>query len=259
MLLACVACDTNLPVAEAGAEWIVGSQPQDGDWAVARVGRFELMLGRSLVPSSVSRRTVRMSSGAVTELTFVSLDPVAMSIHVDVPASEPLEPGTTYQLELERLVDLDGNRLMQPVTLLFHTGQDLGEPAPVADVGWDEVSPLLGERCADGGCHAPPEPALGLDLSSPAGVQDTAIGVLARQSPRGTVSAEGASGSLSLSALPIIDVKAGVGQPGSSYLLYKILGDPHVLGDAMPPGGPGLTGDEASLISEWIRAGAPVR
>jgi hypothetical protein len=45
------------------------------------------------------------------------------------------------------------------------------------------------------------------------------------------------------------------GDPATSYLVYKMLGDPHVWGEVMPPEGP-LPVGQIGLVSDWILAGA---
>jgi hypothetical protein len=97
---------------------------------------------------------------------------------------------------------------------------------------------------------------VGLDLSSRAGIERTAIGVRASKLA-GTTGDEGARGALQLAGMNIIDVVAGRGSPATSYLVYKVLGDPHVLGERMPEGRPPLSEAELRMLSTWIAQGAP--
>ena len=84
----------------------------------------------------------------------------------------------------------------------------------------------------------------------------TAIGVVARQTRVGTQADQVWHGAPTLDGLAIIDVIGGVGRPARSYLVYKVLGDPHAAGDRMPSDAP-LSSDELASLSLWIRNGAP--
>jgi hypothetical protein len=86
--------------------------------------------------------------------------------------------------------------------------------------------------CGSGGCHAPSaslEPAMGLDLSTGAGIENTARGAIAHQTQRGAQASEGAvsPGTFGRS-MPIV----APGDPGRSYLLYKLLASPDFASDA---------------------------
>jgi hypothetical protein len=41
--------------------------------------------------------------------------------------------------------------------------------------------------------------------------------------------------------------------------MYKVLGDAHIVGEVMPPRGSRLQQAELTLLSDWIRSGAPTR
>ena len=237
---------------------MVRSSPEDGAVDVPVDGVLRVDFDRALLPGSVQRRSVNLRSGAVRPTSFVHLDPITRSAFVELSADDPLEPSAVYELFVDGLVDLDGARQPEPYSVLFRTGVDVAPRPPEPAPAWRQVADLLTRRCAEGPCHSSGHRAAGLDLSSAAGVEATALGVPSSQSPAGASTAEGARGAFSLAALPIVDLVAGVGQPASSYLIYKLLHDPHVLGDGMPPEGP-LQEANLQLLSGWIRAGAPTR
>ena len=90
-------------------------------------------------------------------------------------------------------------------------------------------------RCAIDGCHGGPAPVLGLDLSvgrahaALVGVPSAEVPAFARVQP---------------------------GDAADSYLVMKLTADPRAVGDAMPPGGPGLPPAQLEAIVGWIEAGA---
>lgn len=190
----------------------------------------------------------------------VRFDPVDRVVVATPFFEQPLVANVVWRLEVDGLRDLDDRSMDEPHVATFRTGDELGPPYDPPRATWGEVAPLLERSCTGGTCHGPGEAALGLDLSSPEGVRGTAVGVPSRQLPGGTAGAEGARGAVSLAALPIVDVVAGGGRPASSYLLYKLLAPPQILGDPMPPpdgGHPPLTHAEVQLVSAWVLAGAP--
>jgi hypothetical protein len=176
------------------------------------------------------------------------------------PAWAPLAVETSYRLEVLGLVDLDGFSQPNEHTAYFRTGADLGEPQPMAAAPpVADVLDLFAERCASAGCHVEPEPAAGLDLASASGIERSAFGTSA-QLELGTLGTQqGAAGVLWKPATRIIDITAGRGDPASSYLMYKVLGDAHIVGEVMPPRGSRLQQAELTLLSDWIRSGAPTR
>ena len=117
---------------------------------------------------------------------------------------------------------------------------------------------------------------MGLDLSTPAGIQATAIDIIAHQSQTGEHASEPDRSPLRFGrSMPLFDP----GHPGNSYVLYKLLVSADyaateaapelaeidrlhtaiITGMPMPPFAgyaPPLGGMEA--LSQWIAAGAPV-
>ena len=263
LTLAGVVCACDLPIATTDATegpQVTFTTPADGAREVPRNSAFGVDFDRLLLPQTVSRATVRVQSGARRMLLSVRFDPLDRAI-VAVPFDERLlEPRVTYRLVVEDVRDLADGRLASSHEVVFRTGSSLVRAHRPPAVAYADVAPIFATSCGGGGCHGGDRPAMGLDLSSPEGVTATAIGVPTVQLRAGTAGVEGASGSLVLAGLPIIDVAASGGQPARSYLVYKILGEGPILGDAMPPPGhgrPPLAYAELRLILDWILSGAP--
>jgi len=228
---------------------------------ISRDGLLIAQVDRRLLPASVNTRSVRVLSGVVREPLAVQFDPVDVAIRAELRGGRLLEPQVTYRLVIEGVVDLDHRAMEVPFDATFRTAATSAGRPPVEPVSFSEVLHLVVDRCAGGSCHGPAEAALGLDLSSAEAIASTAIGVRSVQVSRGDLDSEGGRGSPVLTDLPIVDVVAGVGSPGNSYLLYKVLGDEHILGAVMPPSDsnrPALSREEARMLSRWIQAGAPV-
>jgi hypothetical protein len=108
-------------------------------------------------------------------------------------------------------------------------------PPPVAAPKLTELqSAIFTPKCAIPGCHAPPAPEQGMNLSDgntftyTVGVNSTELSGFKRVLP-------------------------GIGS--DSYLYMKITADPRIVGERMPFGGM-LTADEIEKVKAWIDAGA---
>lgn len=248
-----VACDVPPDLTPQRGPVVLGAAPADGEGDADRAGPFRVYFDRRLFPRDVHRGNVSLASGTRGAFLALRFDPIDQVLVVQPQAQ--LDPAVRYRLSLEGLRDLEG-RPMAATVITFETGEDaVGEPPPAAP-GWADVEPIFA-GCATEGCHAGPAPALGLDLSSGASVARTAIGVPAAQTLVGAQDRVW-YGASSLDGLARVDVVAGQGRPSRSYLLYKVLGDPHVAGERMPPA-PGAALDARSLrlLADWILAGAP--
>jgi hypothetical protein len=95
---------------------------------------------------------------------------------------------------------------------------------------------IFSASCAFSGCHGGSSPAEGMDLGQ--GVAYSNI-VNVRSNQR--------------SSLDRIEP----GNPSSSYLYLKVLGDPTISGFRMPRGGARLSQDLIDLLRDWIERGAP--
>ncbi len=116
--------------------------------------------------------------------------------------------------------------------------ETLGPPQPPpseAPTLTEIQTTIFNRRCAIPGCHASPDPVFGLDLT------------------------EGASHA-SLVGVPSVEppgfLRVEPGDPEDSYLYMKVLGDPRIAGDRMPPILSFLDADEIDRIRRWIEAGA---
>jgi hypothetical protein len=195
-----------------------------------------------------------LRSGSITSWLDLRLQPARRELWITQRGL--LEPETTYQLELRGLIDLDGMTQPEPYRALFATGTQLGAVAPDSAVDAAEVLALFHSRCARMECHAGESPAAGLDLATRSGIEVTARNI-AVQLYAGTDS-QAPRGSLYVAAPLIIDATAGHGEPARSYLVYKLLGDEHILGDRMPPAPEApLSESDVQRVIDWIYAGAP--
>lgn len=111
----------------------------------------------------------------------------------------------------------------------------VGEPPPDTGPTLAFVqSTVFTPHCAFSGCHGPPAPEQGMDLSagmtyaSTVGVDATELSGFERIAP---------------------------GNAADSYLYMKLAGDPRIAGDRMPFGGT-LTAVEIDAVRAWIEAGA---
>jgi hypothetical protein len=117
------------------------------------------------------------------------------------------------------------------------------------------------ESCAFGGCHqttADQKPPMGLDLYAPEGLQATAIARVAHGSMRGAGAQNADLAGLAFGrAMPLI----APGDPGNSYLLYKVLAhpgfDPAVAAPAQQLA-PGLEAGESERLRASVIVGSPM-
>lgn len=99
-----------------------------------------------------------------------------------------------------------------------------------------DVQPIYTIHCAFAGCHAGASPAAGMNLSS-------------GQAYANTVSVSSVECGAFFRIAP--------GAPGSSYLLFKVMGSgPCFVGSMMPLVGTPLTAGEIQTISDWVTQGA---
>jgi hypothetical protein len=234
---------------------VLSSDPEDGAQGVDRAKSVRVRFDRALAPEDVHRGNVALVSGARSAFLAPRFDPVDHALLLDI-AGEPLDPNVLWRVELGELRDLE-LAPMEPVTLSFRTGdQAVGDP-PLAAPSFADVAPIF-ERCASAGCHAGPDAVLGLDLSSAEAIRRTAVGIAAEQVRVGVEGERPWDGADGLFGLARIDVAADRGNPAQSYLLYKVLGDPHIAGARMPPAPAApLSEGELRALADWILVGAP--
>jgi hypothetical protein len=111
----------------------------------------------------------------------------------------------------------------------------VGPPPVVAPTLTELQSSIFTPKCAVLGCHAPPAPEQGMNLSAgntfvnTVGVDSTELSGFKRVAP---------------------------GNAADSYLYMKVAGDPRILGERMPYFAGTLTVDELEGVRAWIDAGA---
>lgn len=113
-------------------------------------------------------------------------------------------------------LDINGNPLAPDTTISFS----------------NNIQPIFNNSCS---CHLGAGAPLGLDLS-PGKSYNNLVNVPSRE----------------LTSLDRIEPA----NPDTSYLVWKIEGDPRILGERMPLGGPYLNSQTIQLIRKWILQGA---
>lgn len=197
-------------------------------------GVIELAFDRLLLPSCITRQNFILQGNTLTPT--IAYDPVARVVRVT--PTDPLTPGQTYSIAIaspQNAGDPNGLRAIDGATL------DPGSPAliefevtaaltpapplpPTIDF-CNDVFPTF-SACGLSGCHGTGLglPAAGLLLTTPDGITQTAIGRVAHGANTGPRAAAQPPGLLFGEDMPIIDPgTGGTGNPGDSWLLYKML------------------------------------
>ncbi len=255
---------------------------------------LRLTFDRYLDPREVTRQAVclRSSLGDLVEAADCtravvlrpSYDPTTRTAQFAVRVEEPLVPDVVYELTVYAagtsanggLRSLDGVPLAAPWKARFRSGAERRpEDAVAPPVVCEAAVDALRARC--GGCHGEKDSAAGLNVSSADGLEQTALGQVAHGASVGGVSNVPPANPTRLGAgMAII----APGDPGQSYLLYKLLaasgpssdglraGETErmaellLAGDPMPPNGAFELGDEPGKlgwIARWIAEGACTR
>jgi hypothetical protein len=97
-------------------------------------------------------------------------------------------------------------------------------------------SQIFTASCALAGCHAGSSPAQGMNLSAGSAYSNI-VNVPSNEQP----------------TLDRIEPN----DPAASYLYLKVTGDPSIVGEQMPFGGPPLSQTLIDLLRNWIERGAP--
>jgi hypothetical protein len=236
----CSGCDQDVPKppGPAASVHLIGSNLSSGQ--LPANGRIQLAFDRLLLPSSITRQTFILEMNTLTPT--VAYDPVTRV--VTITPTSPLTPGQTYSLGVaspQSATDPYGLRAIDGATLdpkspsLFEfqvtAAAPAPSPAPTIDFCNDVFTPTLA-TCGGAGCHGSALPAAGLLLTTTTGVEQTAVDRVARGSNTGPRAASEPPGLLFGEDMPIIDPgTGGLGDPGNSWLLYKML---MALPDAAP-------------------------
>ena len=217
------------------------------DQAFPADGAIELAFDRMLLPSTVTRQSVTVTDLRNQPLTpIVEYDPVTRIVRLSSPDPAGvgwLEEGQSYRVLVGRAADdgdlgglraIDRAPLDRATRIGFLAGRKSGAAPREPRIRFcNDVLPLF-VRCGSAGCHghatsAPPitgsagrtiGPAMGLALDDAEGVRRTAVGRAAQQANTGPRAGGGATpGRVFAVDMPLIEP----GNPGNSYLLYKLL------------------------------------
>ncbi|MFO0762448.1 MAG: Ig-like domain-containing protein [Byssovorax sp.] len=289
-------------------------KPGDKAKDIVSTTSIRLRFDRFLLPTQTFRQSVCVQSDA---RDVKSLDDCVAGVFVE-PSYDPirrqitlrqspdatkthLAPATTYWVTVYPPPDdtssgiqaFDGALLEAPQSFRFTTldvdpAGSLVEPLPAENFCSPDKGKTPGasdhlKNCATAGCHIngagdaanPNDAPEGLDLSDIGPLHDTAIGHVAHETQVGEHASKPENASLRFGrSMPII----APGDPGNSYLLYKLAASPDntttveeseiarlratvVVGMPMPPSNASKAAflDEKGLarLSDWIAAGAP--
>lgn len=197
---------------------------------------IELAFDRLLLPASVTRQTFVSN---INPPPLIAYDPVTRIVSITPQA--PLVVGQTYEIQIaspQSDTDLDGLRaidgaLIDPksAALAFQaTATDPNAQRAAMLSYCTSVQPIFG-NCTGSTCHgggagggADILPADGLELTTEAFVASTAIGRVAHEANDGPQAQPQPPGLTFGEDMPIIDPgENGAGDPGDSWLLYKLL------------------------------------
>jgi hypothetical protein len=288
------ACDLGKPGTESAvgpALHAVAVYPADGqgedcgprpanDCGVPVDAPIEIRFDRYLLPKTASRQSITIFSGAEGNTIFLapSYDVLERVVTYRGPYGQ-LAAGVVYQVELP-LPDedkdgfgfraFDGAGLKKgrvPLTWSFRTSRAVApasrpDPAPSCD---EALKVFQGGGCAR--CHTDHANApFGLSLASAIGVRDTALGQPSHETstwarPGDTLVDPARFGT----GMPLIEP----GDPGTSYLIYKLLENPANFGPdggcftshsvALPPGQCQVASrPERARLADWFVDGDPM-
>lgn len=227
----------------AGSDCEVGT----ADCGVPTNATLSFRFDRFLNPTTANRQALRVYSGdpeTSSSIPFdVTYDPIERVVQYRMPSGYAFEPNALYQLELVVPAEpgdfgfraFDGAPLAVgsvPLQGSFFTGAGPVElPVPEAPTCADIVNEVFKATpgdCASGSCHASTDAEQGaphgLWLDGRANLTTTAIDRVARQTEVGD-----RSGGVPLEQPTRFGVQMPLiapGNPGNSYLLYKLLRSP---------------------------------
>lgn len=228
---------------------LIGFDPPAESSELDRRPLLRVFYDRPIAPSAFTRASASLESGPSRVYLSLEVDPVNNALLATPFGGRVLEPHIEYFFLVDGVRDLDGV-LAEPIETSFVTGDAVEGPPLLELATFDEAIAIFRRSCVDG-CHGGASPDQGLDLSNAEGIRRTALGIPATQTG-GRLT----YGSRGLAGMALVEVLGGRGRPAASYLVYKMLGDPHILGERMPPDG-ASSREEIARIAAWIRAGAP--
>jgi len=205
---------------------------------VPRNTPIEIRFDRFLLPKSAVRQSIELYTGA--RISFVILQPfydaVERVVVYRVASGRALLPGVLYHVRLVSPKDsqngfgfraFDGAPLStdnKDVSLEWSFLTARAEPAPrqpeEPPTCFETWSALGQSGCSKGTCHFGAEAPMNLRLGSRSGLLSTAIGHVAHEADTGPVAGRPLVDPPRFgTGMPVIDP----GNPGTSYLLYKLL------------------------------------
>jgi hypothetical protein len=234
----CAGCTIG-PALEQDPEAVAVTATEPGQYEldVARDATISFWFSRPLDPASFGAAAIDVTSHEVRQGGTIRYDPIDRRLS--------FVPRGTYRRDLaydavltEALRGLRRGEPVAPTTLTFMTGlhEDGREEVETASFETD-VLPLFQRSCVSSACHGPPRNAASIDLSSAYTAATSLIDVR----------------SAGWAGWP----RVSPGSAAWSYLVYKILGEESVRGEAMPPGDP-LPLAELQAVASWIDGGAKV-
>ncbi len=223
-----------------------GSLPADGN--------IQIAFDRLLSPASATRQAISLRDGVGNFLEpVVTYDPVLRVVSLAAPTqgtSAWLTVGATYYVVMNVAAANDtigntGPKAIDGATLDKQVVESFLAAAPVGATPSEDrlidpcndVMPIFQNWCSNTACHGTPPgdgtfPREGLALDSPIGLLNTAIGRASQESNTGPLaSLDNPPGKQFGIDMPIIDP----GNPGNSWLMYKLLLAPGATATAQTP------------------------
>ena len=235
-----VGCDTghadDVPVGVGASVHIVGANVGPTQ-ALVTGAPIEIAFDRLLNPLAVTRQTFVLQDLFGNFLVPTpSYDPVSRVVRLCLTSSPALLADQSYELTIIpptgptdsagfRAIDGAGLDPSVPPVIEFpvvlgaaYTGSDACTGATPVDF-CSQVLPIFATKCGTTMCHGGNFPAAGLLMTTPQGIQATAIGRVAQGSNTGDNARSAPPGVVFGVDMPIITP----GAPGESWLMYKLL------------------------------------
>jgi hypothetical protein len=270
--VAVAGCDTghqdDVPIGAGATVHLVGANVGPTQSLVSGAP-IELAFDRLLNPLSVTRQTFVLQDLFGNFLVpSPSYDPVARVVRLCMQSSAALSADQMYELTIltpatatgggTGLLAIDGATLDPSVNPVIefpvvngatYTGSDACTGATAVDF-CSQVLPIFASKCGTSVCHGGDLPAAGLLMTTPQGIQATAIGRVAQGSNTGNASQAAPPGTVFGVDVPIISPSS----PGNSWLMYKmLLADPPACsstpGTSCDAGAPGVEANRYPLVT----------